>query len=129
MANVLVVDDEADIRALVVRRLQEGGHRVLDAYGAVEATALIRDKGPPDVVVLDVSMPGIDGLELLSRVRAQTGHADLPAVFLSGRVQPEDIAAGDTLGAIYLTKPFVATALLAAVEHLAPTPVEAPSGW
>lgn len=126
MAKVLVVDDDADIRALVVRRLREAGHRVIDAAGAVEATALVRDNGSPDLVVLDVNMPDIDGLQLLGRVRAQTGRTDLPAVFLSGRVLPEDIAAGGTLGAIYLTKPFVANALLAAVERLVPT---APSGW
>lgn len=130
MAKVLVVDDDADIRALVVRRLHEAGHLVMDAAGAVEAMALIRDRGSPDLVVLDVSMPDMDGLQLLGRVRAQTGRTDLPAVFLSGRVQPEDIAAGGTLGAIYLTKPFVATALFAAVEHLLPKAVpSAASGW
>jgi DNA-binding response OmpR family regulator len=82
----------------------------------VDAEMVIRDKGVPDVMVLDVNMPDLNGLQLLTLVRHQTGQADLPAVFLSGRIEPEDITAGQALGATYLTKPFVNSALLKAVE-------------
>lgn len=116
MARVLVVEDDADVSALVVRRLQNAGHRVQAAFDAVEAIALVTTKGAPEVVVLDINMPGADGFELLTLLRERTGQSDLPAVFLSGRRQEDDIAAGRALGAVYLTKPFVGNALLAAIE-------------
>jgi DNA-binding response OmpR family regulator len=116
MAKILVVDDDADLLALVVRRLRHAGHRVQEAQCGVDAEMVIRDKGVPDVMVLDVNMPDLNGLQLLTLVRHQTGQADLPAVFLSGRIEPEDITAGQALGATYLTKPFVNSALLKAVE-------------
>lgn len=118
MARILVVEDETDIRALVVRRLQRGGHRVQEANGAAEATGVVAAKGNPDVVVLDVNLPEMDGFELLRRLRQQTGKRDLSAVFLSGRMQPDDIAAGRALGATYLTKPFAGNPLLAAIDKL-----------
>jgi DNA-binding response OmpR family regulator len=60
-------------------------------------------------------MPGLSGLELLVALRARTDLQRLPAIFLSARILPSDIAAGRALGASYLTKPFVAPALMAAV--------------
>jgi CheY-like chemotaxis protein len=62
-------------------------------------------------------MPEMSGLELLAQLRARDGLSDLPAIFLSARVLPEDIAAGQALGASYLTKPFIAAALLRAIEE------------
>ena len=116
VAKVLVVDDDDDMRALVEHRLRTAGHRVLGAGSADQALALVADRGVPDVIVLDVLMPGLSGLELLSRLRQEPASSQLPAVFLSGRVQDSDIAAGRALGATYLTKPVVISALLAAIE-------------
>jgi DNA-binding response OmpR family regulator len=116
MARILVVDDDPDIRALVVRRVQANGHQVLGAGDAAEAMAVVRAKGTPELVVLDVAMPDTDGLTLLGQLRTETDQADLPAVFLSGRIEPSDIEAGRALGARYLTKPFVTTALLNAID-------------
>jgi DNA-binding response OmpR family regulator len=116
MARILVVEDDADLRALVVRRLQHAGHRVQGAEDGAEAKGLVADKGAPDVVVLDVNMPDIDGFELLGILREQTGQSDLPAVFLSGRSQLDDIATGRALGAVYLTKPFIGNALIGAID-------------
>lgn len=116
MSKLLVVDDDPDILALVQLRLQRAGHRVLGAASGAEALSIVAERGIPDLAVLDVSMPGMSGLELLSTLRQQQGK-DLPAVFLSARVQPEDIERGRALGASYLTKPFVASALLSAVER------------
>lgn len=129
MAKVLVVDDDADLLALVGRRLRHAGHRVVEVGCGVDAEAVVRDKGVPDVLVLDVNMPDLNGLELLGRVRNQTGQADLPAVFLSGRVAAEDIAAGQALGAVYLTKPFVNSALLRAVEAVLSAQAQPKAGW
>jgi DNA-binding response OmpR family regulator len=114
--RVLLVEDSEDVQNMVAFRLKKAGHRVLTANNADEAIAIVEERGAPDVVVLDVMMPGMDGLDLLPELRSRTGRDDLPAIFLSARIQPQDIEAGRALGATYLTKPFVATALLNAVE-------------
>jgi CheY-like chemotaxis protein len=125
MSRVLVVDDDPNLRQLVTIRLQKAGHQVRGADSAAEALAVVADRGAPDVVVLDVTMPGMTGLELLPVVRGLDGCADLPAIFLSGRVEHHEVEAGRALGATYLTKPFSANALTKAIERL--TLVS--SGW
>jgi CheY-like chemotaxis protein len=125
MPRVLVVDDDPNLRQLVTIRLQKAGHRVVGADSAAEALAVVQERGAPDVVVLDVTMPGMSGLELLPVLRAIDGCEALPAIFLSGRVEPHDVEAGRALDAVYLTKPFSANALCNAVERL--SAVEA--GW
>ena len=118
MAKILVVDDDVDIRTLVETRLRRLGHRVVCAGSGEEALAVLADKGAPDVLVLDVLMPGISGLELLTSIRQDADLADVPAVFLSGRVLETDIEAGRALGATYLTKPVVLSALAATVDKV-----------
>jgi CheY-like chemotaxis protein len=125
MSRVLVVDDDPNLRELVTIRLQKEGHRVVAADSAAEALAVVAQRGAPDVAVLDVTMPDMTGLELLPAMRALDGCEQLPAIFLSGRVDHDDVEAGRALNATYLTKPFSAVALCKAVERLAP--VEA--GW
>jgi DNA-binding response OmpR family regulator len=116
VARILVVDDDEDIVRLVVRRLQHATHRVHGVHNAADAHAFVDEKGTPDIVVLDVDMPDVDGLQLLRELREQTASPELPAIFLSGRMRPDDIAAGRELGAVYLTKPFVANALIGAID-------------
>ncbi len=125
MARVLIVDDDADILELVEFRLRKGGHRVIAVNGGPEALAIVEERGAPDVVVLDVSMPEMDGFETLVRLRELDGMGQLPAIFLSARVLPEDIERGRAAGATYLTKPFSAKALLTAIERSVPDE----SGW
>lgn len=129
MARVLVVEDDPDIRQLVELRLRGLGHRVVSASSGAEALSVIAERGDPEVVVLDVAMPGMTGLEVLRALRARPEHAHLPAIFLSARVRPEDIAAGEELGAIYLTKPFVVSALAKAIEKALAVHAEAVVGW
>ena len=117
-AKVLVVDDDPGVRLLVVRRLQKAGYRVREASGAGEAREQIAAHGAPDAVVLDVGMPDVDGFELLAEIRDHVDEPELPAVFLSAQVEAPEIAHGRSLGAAYLTKPFVATALLSTLERL-----------
>lgn len=120
MARILVVDDDEDIRNLVQARLRGAGHLVVSAPSGPEALEVVEARGAPDLAVLDVSMPGMTGLELLEQLRARDGLAELPVIFLSAKVQNEDVEAGRALDATYLTKPFVASALLAAVERALP---------
>lgn len=131
MSRLLVVDDDPVVLNLVQIRLKTGGHRVISASDPDEALRVVEERGLPDVAVLDVSMPGMSGLELLAHLRQKPGAEQLPAIFLSARVQPQDIEAGRALGATYLTKPFVASALLAAVDRAlsSSTAVASTEGW
>jgi CheY-like chemotaxis protein len=115
--RVLVVDDDPNVRDLISFRLRKAGHRVLTAESGAEALALVDAKGAPDVAVLDVTMPDMSGLELLPAMRSREGLEDMPAVFLSGRVDHADVEAGRALDAAYLTKPFSAVALVNAVAR------------
>lgn len=124
MARILAVEDDPDILMLVRARLRGAGHQVVTATSGAETLALVAERGAPDVVVLDVGLPGMDGLELLTRLRELPDCSTLPAVFLSARVQESDVAAGIELGATYLTKPFVASALIKAVERALPLPAD-----
>jgi CheY-like chemotaxis protein len=121
MARVLVVDDDPDILDLVAMRLRRAGHRVATASHGFAALDLIAEKGAPEVAVLDVTMPVMSGLELLSRIRDTPQTQDMPAVFLSARVLPSDVQAGQALGATYLTKPFVSSALISAIDRVLAT--------
>jgi CheY-like chemotaxis protein len=118
MSRVLVVDDDPNLRQLVTIRLQKAGHQVRGADSAAEALSVVADRGAPDVVVLDVTMPGMTGLELLPALRGLDGCTELPAIFLSGRIEHHEVEAGRALGATYLTKPFSAHALTKAIERL-----------
>lgn len=130
MSRLLVVDDDPVVLNLVQIRLKNGGHRVVTATDPYEALAIVDEKGLPELAVLDVSLPGMSGLELLDQLRRRPGAEALPTIFLSARVLPQDVEAGRALGATYLTKPFVASALLAAVDRELGALVEAaPSGW
>ena len=119
MARILAVDDDPQILKLIQFRLERAGHQVLahsSARSALEALALAPETCTPDLAVLDVMMPEKSGLELCTELRLRPGLENLPVIFLSARVQPADIAAGQAIGATYLTKPFVASALLKAID-------------
>ena len=115
MARLLVVEDDPDILALVTARCRAAGHKVLSATSGQQALEALGET-PPDVAILDVGLPMMTGFELLTELRKREGMDAVPAIFLSARVQQESIDAGRALGATYLTKPFVATALIAAVD-------------
>ena len=116
MARILVLDDDRDILRIVQLRLEKVGHTVLGYSSPQKALELVLMGELPDLVVLDVSMPEISGLEVLQTLRVGFGLERLPAIFLTARVREEDIEAGKALGATYLTKPFVATALFKAID-------------
>ncbi|RJK95477.1 response regulator transcription factor [Vallicoccus soli] len=130
MARVLVVEDDPDIRELVSLRLRAAGHRTVAVDDGESALALVDAHGGPEVAVLDVGLPGLDGFATLQELRARPGLHDVPAVFLTARVHEADVERGRALGATYLTKPFIASALIATVERLArERAVVAADGW
>ncbi|HEY3849302.1 MAG TPA: response regulator transcription factor [Acetobacteraceae bacterium] len=104
-AHILVVDDDARLRGLLSRYLAGEGFRVTTADNAADARAKLRAINP-DLLVLDVMMPGESGLDLTSSLRHDQGH-DLPVLLLTARGSPEDRIAGFEAGADdYLGKPF-----------------------
>ncbi len=103
MATVLVVDDEPIVRDVVVRYLQRDGFDTLEAGDGDAARAII-ESGAPDLVVLDVMLPGTDGLALCHWIRS---GSDLPVIMLTARGEAADRIVGLEIGADdYVTKPF-----------------------
>lgn len=125
MSRVLVVDDEETVRILLHAHLKQTGHRVLTASSAQGALAAVREHGPPDVAVLDVSLPDVQGFDLAYQLRAESGCEELPIIFLSGNVDQRHIDRGREMGAVYLTKPYIRAALCNAIEKA----VTSPDGW
>jgi len=107
MATVLAVDDEEDILTIIRHNLEREGHRVLTAPNGDRALEIVREE-QPDVVVLDVMMPGTDGWGVLNRIKAEREElATIPVLMLTARAADEDRIRGGIEGAIrYLTKPF-----------------------
>jgi type II secretory ATPase GspE/PulE/Tfp pilus assembly ATPase PilB-like protein/DNA-binding response OmpR family regulator len=115
-AHILTVDDDPDIRHLVTRFLEAGGMRVTAAADADEAVAAINAERP-DLVLMDVDMPGTDGFTLCAQLLSQPEFCALPVVFLTARGSEQDKAHALSVGAIgYLVKPFNAGSLTGAVE-------------
>ncbi len=103
---MLVVDDDEVIVRLLVLNFELEGHEVVTAADGRSALDRVSD-GLPDVIVLDVMMPEVDGFEVCDRLRADPSTADVPVVFLSARAQAADVARGTEVGGdAYVTKPF-----------------------
>jgi two-component system phosphate regulon response regulator OmpR len=116
-AHVLVVDDDARLRALLSRYLAENGFRVSSASHAAEARDKLRFLAP-DALVLDVMMPGETGLAFTNELRAERAPS-MPILLLTARGAPEDIIAGFEAGADdYLGKPFDPRVLLARIRAM-----------
>jgi DNA-binding response OmpR family regulator len=113
MPTVLVVDDEPIVREVVVRYLKREGFRILEAGDGDRARELI-EREPPNLVVLDLMLPGTDGLSLCRWIRSRS---DLPVIMLTARGEEADRIVGLELGADdYVTKPFSPRELAARVR-------------
>jgi DNA-binding response OmpR family regulator len=116
--SVLIADDDADIRDLVVFKLQQAGLEVVavgDGNAALEALTQQR----PDLVLLDVMMPGLSGLDVLRHIRGDEQLRTLKVVLLTARARDVDVDDGFTSGADdYVTKPFSPRELLHRVNTL-----------
>jgi two-component system phosphate regulon response regulator PhoB len=116
--RVLVVDDEADITALVAYHLAKAGYRVSTAANGGDALRAAREERP-DVVVLDVMLPGVAGLDVLAELRARPETRDVGVILLTAKRDEPDRIKGLSLGADdYLTKPFSPPELVLRVQAL-----------
>ena len=113
--RVLVVDDEPTVREVVAGYLRRDGHEVSEAGDGPTALELL-ERDRPDLVVLDMMLPGVNGLDILRRIRA---GGDLPVIMLTARAEESDRVAGLELGADdYVVKPFSPRELAARVNSV-----------
>ena len=115
---VLAADDDEDILELVAFRLERSGYTVLRASDGEEALRVALE-AKPDLAVLDVMMPKLDGFELTRRLRAEDATSRMPIILLTARAQDADVQAGFDAGADdYLRKPFSPQELRARVQAI-----------
>jgi len=115
---VLAADDDPDVLELVTFRLERSGYTVLQAHDGEEAWTMVRD-AHPDLAVLDVMMPKLDGFELVRRIRADEATKRMPVILLTARAQDPDVQQGFDAGADdYLRKPFSPGELRARVQAI-----------
>jgi len=114
--RVLVVDDEKDLVDLISYNLARGGYEVLTAYDGKDALETAQ-REVPDLVVLDLMLPGLDGTEVARRLKADSRTAGVPIVMLTAKGEETDVVVGLTIGADdYVTKPFSMKILLARIN-------------
>ncbi|OHB68130.1 MAG: DNA-binding response regulator [Planctomycetes bacterium RBG_13_62_9] len=117
-ATILVVDDEEDIRELVALNLGREGYRVVGCETGEQALKLARSQ-PPDLIVLDLMLPGMDGLEVCRALKRDAQTQPIPIVMLTAKSEEADIVTGLELGADdYITKPFSGKVLVARVRRI-----------
>ena len=120
MQTVLVIEDEAPLRANIVRILSAEGYRVVAAADGEEGIQRVTEERP-DLVICDILMPRLDGFGVLAALRSRPETAALPFIFLTASADKDDLARGLKSGANeYVTKPFKIAGLLAAVRRLLP---------
>ncbi|HEX9330721.1 MAG TPA: response regulator transcription factor [Anaerolineales bacterium] len=111
--TILLVDDDALMRRSLAFHLEQAGYQVHTAANAEDAISFVRNS-PPDLVMLDIGLPGMDGLDALREIKAQE---NLPVIFLTGRRRELDEVVGLELGADdYITKPFDVDVVLAHIK-------------
>lgn len=117
--RILLIEDDPDIQKMVrLSLLYQGGHQVSVASGGVEGLQKAASESP-DLILLDVMMPEMDGYETCKRLKSQPGTRHIPVVFLSARAQQAEIQKGRDLGAVgYLVKPFDPMALSSQLDTI-----------
>ena len=114
--KILVVEDEPDLLDLVVYNLRKEGFRPIRAETGEKALVLAKEERP-DLILLDLMMPGLDGLEVCRRLRANDATSDIPIVMVTARAEESDAVVGLSVGADdYVKKPFGVRELIARVR-------------
>jgi CheY-like chemotaxis protein len=116
--RILVAEDEADIRFMTCFTLRYGGFEVIEARDGAQALELAQQQ-VPDLILLDVKMPRLDGIEACRRIKALPTLRDVPVVFVSALGQEQEVARGEDAGATaYLLKPYVPEDLIQMVQRI-----------
>jgi two-component system alkaline phosphatase synthesis response regulator PhoP/two-component system response regulator VicR len=116
--KILAVDDEKHIVRLIQVNLERQGYEVSTAYDGLEALRAV-EENRPDLIVLDVMMPQLDGFETLKRLKANPSTSEIPVIMLTAKSQDADVFRGWQSGVdCYLTKPFNPMELLAFVKRI-----------
>ncbi|HEY7168777.1 MAG TPA: response regulator [Candidatus Binatia bacterium] len=116
--TIMVVDDNPDIITIVRTILEGKGYNVLSASSGPELLELLKGH-KPDLIILDIMMPEMDGLEVLTRLKGMNDTTAIPIILLTAKVQYEDVLGGYKLGAdYYITKPFTSTQLVNGINLL-----------
>lgn len=116
--TIIVVDDNPDIVNIVKTILEGKGYNVMSAFSGPELFERLKEK-KPDLIILDIMMPEMDGLEVLTRLKGAADTASIPVILLTAKVQYEDVLGGYKLGAdYYITKPFTSTQLTNGINLL-----------
>ncbi|GAA4971465.1 response regulator [Actinoplanes utahensis] len=123
---IVVAEDHDDIRYVLKRSLERAGHRVVAAADGATALAAVREHRP-DLVVTDVDMPHMTGLDLCRAIRADDDLRHIPVVVASGSLIPGDGLAEDAGASATLLKPFAPAQLLALISRLLPPRVTSES--
>lgn len=117
--RILVVDDDPALQKLVVALLNRAGMETATAMNAAEAALILRHPPLPHLMLLDLMMPEVSGIEFLRQVRAKRQFDALPVIILSALADPEQIREGLEAGADrYLTKPYLANNLIKTVREV-----------
>jgi len=126
--SILVVEDEQDIRELISYNLLKEGYRVVGVASGEEALAIARAQ-PPDLILLDLMLPGLDGLAVCRRLKADPKTAPVAVVMVTAKGEEADVVTGLNLGASdYVTKPFSPKVLLARVRAVLRRASAGPAG-
>ncbi|MCS7250092.1 MAG: response regulator [candidate division WOR-3 bacterium] len=118
MKKILIIEDEEAIRFILEKRLSDAGYLVISAENGIEGLNKAR-KENPDLILLDLMLPGIDGYQICSILKRDRRYAHIPIIILTARIQQKDYELAIELGAdAFLTKPFESQVLLSKIEEL-----------
>lgn len=116
--RILLVDDEIDFVEVLSTRLEANGFEVLPAYDGEEALEKVKE-AKPDLIILDIMMPKINGFDVCRKLKLDQNYKDIPIIMLTAKFQASDIKFGSAMGAdAYITKPFEPQVLLGKVNEL-----------
>lgn len=118
MSRILIIDDEQDLVEITQMALEFAGHEVLSANDGAAGLKLAQSQ-KPDLILLDVMMPVMNGYEVCEKLKSDAGLKHIPVIMLSAKAQPGDIQTGRDSGAdSYMTKPFDSKLLLDTIARL-----------
>ncbi len=120
--RILVVDDDPSLQKLVVLLVERAGMEALSALNATEAAQILRNPPLPDLMLLDLMLPEVSGIDFLRQMRAKPVFEKLPVIILSALADPSQIREGLDAGADrYLTKPYLANNLIKTIHEVLKT--------